>query len=247
MFKIYDGRTHFWQWDTDCKLVVEDSSIQQVHFCNRLSECSLVCLTYKENEQLLVNVPNILFQSDRDIHVYAYNGFTKYEECFKIFARCKPSDYVYTETEVTTWEQLDERITVLEKGGVSEEALAGAIADYFVAHPIEDELTDYAKKTDVATAVSDKVTNEQLSNAIADFITESEVDNKISAIDMSRYALKSEIPDVSNLATKNELDIAIARVIGEIPDVSAFVTETQMNTAIQDALSTLVDGEAVSY
>lgn len=247
MFKIYDGRTHFWQWDTDCKLVVEDSSIQQVHFCNRSSECSLVCLTYKENEQLLVNVPNILFQSDRDIHVYAYNSFTKYEECFKIFARCKPSDYVYTETEVATWEQLDERITVLEKGGVSEEALAGAIADYFVAHPIEDELTDYAKKTDVATAVSDKVTNEQLSNAIAGFVTESEVDNKISAIDMSGYALKSEIPDVSNLATKNELDIAIARVIGEIPDVSAFVTETQMNTAIQNALSTLVDGEAVSY
>lgn len=250
MFKIYDGRTHFWQWDTDCKLVVEDSSIQQVHFCNRLSECSLVCLTYKENEQLLVNVPNILFQSDRDIHVYAYNGYTKYEECFKIFARCKPSDYVYTETEVLNWEQLDERITVLEKGSVSEEALAGAIADYFVAHPIEDELTDYAKKTDVATAVSDKVTNEQLSNAIANFVTESEVDQKIAAIpspDLSGYALKSEIPDVSNLATKNELDIAIDRVIGEIPDVSAFVTETQMNTAIQDALSTLVDGEAVSY
>ena len=191
MFKIYDGRTHFWQWDTDCKLVVEDSSIQQVHFCNRLSECSLVCLTYKENEQLLVNVPNILFQSDRDIHVYAYNGFTKYEECFKIFARCKPSDYVYTETEVATWEQLDKRITDLEKGGVSEEALAGAIADYFVAHPIEDELTDYAKKTDVATAVSDKVTNEQLSNAIADFITESEVDNKISAIGTFNFDARS--------------------------------------------------------
>ena len=61
MFKIYDGRTHFWQWDTDCKLVVEDSSIQQVHFCNRLSECSLVCLTYKENEQLLVASHPIMF------------------------------------------------------------------------------------------------------------------------------------------------------------------------------------------
>lgn len=244
MFKIYDGRTHFWQWDIDCKLIVEDASIKQVHFCNRTSDCSLVCIV---DDQQLVDVPNILLQSDRDIHVYAYDGATKYEEVFKIFARCKPSDYVYTETEVATWEQLDKRITDLEKGGISEEALAGAIADYFVAHPIEDELTDYAKKTDVATAVSDKVTNEQLSNAIADFITESEVDNKISAIDMSGYALKSEIPDVSNLATKNELDIAIARVIDEIPDVSAFVTETQMNTAIQDALSTLVDGEAVSY
>ena len=247
MFKIYDGRTHFWQWDTDCKLVVEDSSIQQVHFCNRLSECSLVCLTYKENEQLLVNVPNILFQSDRDIHVYAYNGFTKYEECFKVFARSKPADYAYTETEVLNWDALNQRVTDLEEHGVPVDTLNAAIADYFVAHPIEDELTDYAKKTDVATAVSDKVTNEQLSNAIADFITESEVDNKISAIDMSGYALKSEIPDVSNLATKDELDIAIGRVADEIPDVSAFVTETQMNTAIQDALSTLVDGEAVSY
>lgn len=247
MFKIYDGRTHFWQWDLDCKLIVEDASIKQVHFCNRSSECSLVCLIYEENGQFLVNVPNILLQSDRDIHAYAYDGVTKYEACLKVYARCKPADYVYTETEVATWEQLNDRLTTLEQGGVSEEVLAGAIQDYFVAHPIEDELTDYAKKTDVATAVSDKVTNEQLSNAIADFVTESEVDNKISAIDMSGYALKSEIPDVSNLATKDELDIAISRVADEIPDVSAFVTETQMNTAIQNALSTLVDGEAVSY
>ena len=296
MFKIYDGRTHFWQWDLDCKLIVEDASIKQVHFCNRSSECSLVCLVYEENGQFLVNVPNILLQSDRDIHAYAYDGVTKYEACLKVYARCKPADYVYTETEVATWEQLNDRLTTLEQGGVSEEVLAGAIQDYFVKNPIEtgataeqaaqieankqaisdiqnagyittvpDEyitetelssygfltehqsLDDYAKKTDVATAVSDKVTNEQLSNAIAGFVTESEVDNKISAIDMSGYALKSEIPDVSNLATKNELDIAIARVIDEIPDVSAFVTETQMNTAIQDALSTLVDGEAVSY
>ena len=91
MFNIYDGRTHFWQWDLDCKLIVEDASIKQVHFCNGSSECSLVCLVYEENGQFLVNVPNILLQSDRDIHAYAYDGVTKYEACLKVYARWKPA------------------------------------------------------------------------------------------------------------------------------------------------------------
>ena len=113
MFKIYDGREHFWQWDLDCKLIVADASIKQVHFCNRSSECSLVCLVYEENGQFLVNVPNILLQSDRNIHAYAYDGVTKYEACLKVYARCKPADYVYTETEALTWKSLDDKINAL--------------------------------------------------------------------------------------------------------------------------------------
>ena len=109
-------------------------------------------------------------------------------------------------------------------------------------------LAEYAKKSEIPDVSGFALKSEIPS--IEGLATETYVNEKIAAIpevDLSGYALKSEIPDVSNLATKNELDIAIARVIGEIPDVSAFVTETQMNTAIQDALSTLVDGEAVSY
>ena len=306
MFKIYDGRTHFWQWDTDCKLVVEDSSIQQVHFCNRLSEYSFVCLTYKENEQLLVNVPNILFQSDRDIHVYAYNGYTKYEACFKVFARSKPANYVYTETEVLNYN------TLLQKINQVDENIGVAVEDYLTEHPVEagateeqaaqieankqaisdiqnagyittvpDEyitetelssygfltehqsLDDYAKKTDVATAVSDKVTMEDVHNATAGFVSQAYVDEKIAAIpepDLSGYALKTEIPDVSGFITEipaeyiteSELnakgyltehqDLSGYALKTEIPDVSGFQTEAQVNALINTALGVIENG-----
>ena len=35
IFKIYDGRTSFWQWDTNQKLIVLDETIDEVHFSNR--------------------------------------------------------------------------------------------------------------------------------------------------------------------------------------------------------------------
>lgn len=315
MFKIYDGRTHFWQWDTDCKLVVEDSSIQQVHFCNRLSEYSFVCLTYKENEQLLVNVPNILFQSDRDIHVYAYNGYTKYEACFKVFARSKPANYVYTETEVLNYN------TLLQKINQVDENIGVAVEDYLIKHPVEPGATEeqaaqieankqaisdiqnagyittvpdeyitetelnsrgfltsipaeyvtdtelnakgYATTDDVATAVSDKVTMEDVHNATAGFVSQAYVDEKIAAIpepDLSGYALKTEIPDVSGFITEipaeyiteSELnakgyltehqDLSGYALKTEIPDVSGFQTEAQVNALINTALGVIENG-----
>lgn len=107
MFKIYDGREHFYQWDLDRRLIVEDPSITEVHFCNRTDNCSLVCETFVEDGLTLVNVPNILLQTDWKIRVYAYDGsYTKHDACYEVKSRTKPSDYVYTETEVYTVEKL---------------------------------------------------------------------------------------------------------------------------------------------
>jgi hypothetical protein len=120
MFKIYDGREKFYQWDLDRKLIVEDASVTEVHFCNRTDSCSLVCETYTENGLTVVNVPNILLQTDWKIHVYAYDGkHTKHDECYEVVSRSKPADYVYTETEVKTWDDLNQRIEEIEKNGVS--------------------------------------------------------------------------------------------------------------------------------
>lgn len=116
MFKTLDGREHFYQWDSNIKLIVEDAAITEVHFCNRTDECSLICETYKENGLTLVNVPNILLQSDWKIHCYAFgDDKTKYEKCFEVKARTKPADYVYTETEIKRYEDLEERIEELDE------------------------------------------------------------------------------------------------------------------------------------
>ena len=80
MFKIYDGRQQFYQWDLDRKLIV-DADVSQVHFSNITTKNSLVCETYKEDGLILVNVPNILLQSDLRIYVYAYDkNYTKFSK-----------------------------------------------------------------------------------------------------------------------------------------------------------------------
>ena len=114
MFSIKGNKEHFWQWDLNQALIVENEEINEVHFCNGTADCSLVCAI---NEGL-VNVPNILLQSANDIRVYAVCGdSTIGEQLFKVRARTKPEDYVYTETEVLRYEDLEERITALENGG----------------------------------------------------------------------------------------------------------------------------------
>lgn len=96
MFKIQDGRKEFFQWDLNQRLIVDDASINEVHFCNRTDDCSLVCEVYERDGARLVSVPSILLQSDWAIRAYAYcTDHTMYCETFKVRARTKPADYVY--------------------------------------------------------------------------------------------------------------------------------------------------------
>jgi hypothetical protein len=112
MFQIENGRDHFFQWDLNQRLIVNDAAINQVHFCNRTDSCSLVVDVYEENGVRLANVPNVLLQTNWDINVYGYCGssYTKQHVKYKVKARSKPSDYVYTETEVRAWDKLAQDI-----------------------------------------------------------------------------------------------------------------------------------------
>lgn len=142
MFKIYDGRASFYQWDIDRKLIVSDKSIKQVHFCNRTDDCSLVCETYEQGELLLVNVPNILLQDNWRINVYAYDtNYTKHSTTFDVIPRSKPADYVYTETEVITLEKIEEMIEDINKN------IDAAVEKYLDENDISIDLTGYATET----------------------------------------------------------------------------------------------------
>ena len=111
MFKIADGREYFYQWDLDRQITVEDSTVKEVHFCNRTGDCSLVV----EVTNGLANVPNIILQKSFDVRVFGYDGkATRHDEVFKVKARSKPADYVYTETEIKNWEDLKERVEQVE-------------------------------------------------------------------------------------------------------------------------------------
>lgn len=107
MFKIFDRRGMFYQWDLDRKLIVLDNSISMVHFSNGLSDTTLDCETYRDGDITLVNVPNILLQQAARITAFAYDdNHTKYSTVFAVIDRPKPADYIYTETEVKNYEKL---------------------------------------------------------------------------------------------------------------------------------------------
>ena len=111
----------------DRELIVNDPTIKEVHYCNRLDECSLVV----DVVDGIAPVPNLILQHSFDIRVFAYDGnATLYEQVFEVEARTKPSDYAYTETEVKSYEYLEKRITEIEENGASTEAINKAVEHY---------------------------------------------------------------------------------------------------------------------
>ena len=137
MFKIYDGRNKFYQWDIDRKLIIEDDSITQVHFCNKTSDNSLVCEVRSEGDSRVVDVPNLLLQEDWSINVYAYDEYyTKYSERFEVVKRSKPDSYVYTETEVLSYQ------TLLDRMDEVDENIASAVDAYATENDYLDALAE---------------------------------------------------------------------------------------------------------
>lgn len=136
MFRItcYDSEgypiTHLTQWDIDQTLVVEDSYILEhqgklpnFHFCNKNSKDALVVETkLDEKGRITADVPNILLQQGTPIIAYVYiygldglDGYAKslYTIRLPVRPRPKPDDYMYTETEILTWQRLEERMKKL--------------------------------------------------------------------------------------------------------------------------------------
>lgn len=72
IFKIYDGRTSFWQWDTKQKLIVLDERITEVRFSNRNMEHSKRRPVYTDKDGVRIcNVPDILLQLPKNLIAYA--------------------------------------------------------------------------------------------------------------------------------------------------------------------------------
>lgn len=110
MVQLFDGRTSFWQWDLDQRLIVGDEVCGEVHFENESSDCALVCEAYELDGQRVVDVPNILLQEAGSLRVYTYSGScTKRSARFMVLPRQKPADYIYTETECWTVEKAVEK------------------------------------------------------------------------------------------------------------------------------------------
>lgn len=110
IFKIFDGRTSFWQWDTGQKLIVLDETITEVHFSNRDMQHSITKYVYEKDGMRLCNIPDIILQLPRNLIAYAYaNGATVKSVKFAVIKRPIPDGYVMDQTE-----EIDEILQRLE-------------------------------------------------------------------------------------------------------------------------------------
>lgn len=119
IFKIYDGRTNFWQWDTKQKLIVLDDRITEVRFSNRNMEHSKRRPVYTDNNGVRIcNVPDVLLQLPKNLVAYACikqeDGTCSTVKAvkFAVFRQPIPTDYVCEQDAVV--EDILMRIEMLE-------------------------------------------------------------------------------------------------------------------------------------
>lgn len=139
--RIYNDRDSFYQWDTNQKIVHNFKVGDEIHFFNLRQQSALTVRAYQLDNVVVADVPNILLQSSYPIYVYWVhldsNGqHTKEEFTFSVKQRPKPSGYVYTETEVLSYEYLDARIDEIEQNGVSSEQISNAVEAYLEKNPV---------------------------------------------------------------------------------------------------------------
>ena len=119
IFKIYDGRTNFWQWDTKQKLIVLDDRITEVRFSNRNMEHSKRRPVYTDkNGVRICNVPDLLLQLPKNLIAYACiknpdgSCSTVKAVKFAVIRQPIPADYVCEQDAVI--EDILTRIELLE-------------------------------------------------------------------------------------------------------------------------------------
>lgn len=119
IFKIYDGRTNFWQWDTRQKLIVLDDRITEVRFSNRNMEHSKRRPVYTDNDGLRIcNVPDLLLQLPKNLIAYACikqdDGTCSTVKAvkFAVFKQPIPTDYICEQDAIV--EDILIRIELLE-------------------------------------------------------------------------------------------------------------------------------------
>lgn len=249
MFNIADGRSTFFQWDLNRKLIVNDNTINEVHFCNKTDECSLIVEVYEEDGIRYANVPNILLQTNWRINVYGYDkDYTKHSARFDVVARTKPSDYVYTETEVLSFKDLEARVKEIEEKGISQEAISAAVGEYLEENPIEipeTDLSDYYNKAETDKAISDavgaieipEVPEVDLGNYYNKQETDKAINDAVSAIEIPEIPVV-EIPNEVYIGTEEPLDAEIwinpegtaaeYALKSDIPDVTGFALKSEI-------------------
>lgn len=193
-----------YQWDTGRKVQLTDESlsIAEVHFSNiYLPEALIV----EPNGDDTADIPNILLQYSVELAIYAVlkdadGEQTIYETRMSVRKRAKPSDYVYTETEIKNWDVLEKRIKESEDNQTSDEVIKEAVESYLEKNPVKIEVDDVLSEQSenpVANKAIAKSIKEVEEKIPTDYVSEEELENKgylTKHQPLDAYAKKSELP-----------------------------------------------------
>lgn len=187
MFELTDGREALYQWDTGRTINV-DGSCTQLHFSNVGYGVSVdVDVDTATNT---AKIPDALLTVHGLLYVYGFignsgNGYTKVAQVFDVKPRPKPADYVYTEDELKTYEELEAKIQEID----------GQIAN--LQSNFTEQITNTQNElsgqiTDVQTNLSAQVENvhTELSGQISS--AKSELENIRVAADGTTYETAGE-------------------------------------------------------
>ena len=169
MIKLADGRGSLYQWDTGRQV---ECDAEQVHFSNHHYGTSIDV----DVQNGKATIPNQLLTSATPIKAWAWvkdnNGeYTKEEQIFIVAKRNKPSDYVYTPTEIKTWQDLQNQIGDLNSlktahkdnlvNAINDAAGSGGAGDFIINMTVE------SNGDESYTVTSCDATVEQIDAAVA--------------------------------------------------------------------------------
>lgn len=218
-----------YQWDLDRQVKIQTTEpISEVHFA-RIGDVEALVVKVEESDGYFVaNIPNIHLQESKSIIVYAVKDDVTIEKnTFQVYKREKPSDYVYTETEVFTYKTLEEKIKELEENGVSNEQIASAVKKYLDENGVQSESP---AKIGYVTLLADSwVGSESLYSQVVNI----EGVTKNSQVDLT--------PSVEQLAIFYEKDITfVTENVGGVVTVYVIGQKPQNDYTIQVTITEVV-------
>jgi hypothetical protein len=234
--RILDGREQLYQWDIKPKITLDNVVVGEVfHFFSMGQPNALPVLAKEFEGKVVIEVPSILLQKSYPITVYRYvenndSSYTKEEWTLVVKQKPKPTDYVYTETEVLSYRALEERVAILEKGGASDEQIANAVEEYLTKHPSEEKdptVPDWAKESEKPTYTADEVgalsqdkLNEGVNEALRQAKESGEFNGKDGkdGADGKDYVITEA--DYENIAEQAAalIDTTLLSIIGEVSE-----------------------------